>query len=168
MKLRWHILAASMILAVLVGLLVPAMGASNCGGNSVALAACKHFVIVLELWQDDHFGRAFSISEADAETRRQLTMPCGADWIRAARLLAIVEDVRIDPAGDKRIVIVCSRAYDNVPRHAFFRAPATHAVAYSTGETGLISITEFANLDLARFVDLQMIDAKNAIGQRAE
>jgi len=169
MKLRWQILAASLILAVLACLLVPAMeGGSNCGGNSAALAACQHLVRVLETWQENHPGKAFSFDEADAETRRQLTMPCGASWIRSARLLAVVEDVRINPAGDKRIVIVCDRAYDNVPRHALWRAPATHAVAYSTGETELISITEFANLDLAHFVDLQTIDAENAIGQRAE
>jgi hypothetical protein len=63
----------------------------------------------------------------------------------------------VDTAADKRIIMVCDHPYDNVPQRIFGRAPMAHAVAYSTGETGLISPEEFGRLNLSRFIDLQTL-----------
>jgi len=128
---------------------------SNCGGNSAALAACKGYVTILQLWSGDHDGQSFRYDETDDETRQPLARLPGASWIRSARLLARVDDVRVDSAAEKWIIMVCDRAYDNVPQRTFGRSPMTHAVAYANGETGLISPEEFARLDLSGFTDLQ-------------
>jgi len=68
-----------------------------------------------------------------------------------------LDNARVDPTADKQIIVVCDRAYDNVPQRMFGRSPRAHAVAYSTGDTGLISPEEFARLDLSGFMDLQTL-----------
>ncbi|MCP5426633.1 MAG: hypothetical protein H6966_00025 [Chromatiaceae bacterium] len=134
------------------------MKRSNCGGNSAALAACKGYVTVLQLWAADHDGQSFRIDQADMQTRRELGRLPGASWIRSARLMARSDDVRVDAADEKRIIMVCDHAYDNVPQRIFGRSPMAHAVAYSTGETGLISPAEYARLDLSGFIDLTLTE----------
>ena len=56
----------------------------------------------------------------------------------------------------KEIVIVCGKEFDNVPRSpwTFFLKNPAHAVGYSDGTTGLISPTEFSNLNLSGFVSV--------------
>jgi hypothetical protein len=96
-----------------------------------------------------------------------LTRLPGASWIRSARLLARLEDVRVDPTTDKQIIMMCDQAYDNVPRRMFGRAPLTQAVAYSTGETDLITLEEFARLDLRGLIDLQALGETHLVEQCA-
>jgi hypothetical protein len=145
-------------------MVLPAMKRSNCGGNSAALAACKGYVTVLQLWAADHHGLRFRYGEADSETKQHLRSLPGAAWIRSARLLARLEDVRVDATADRRIIMVCDRPYDNVRRRIFGRSAMAHAVAYSTGETGLISPQEFAGLDVTGFVDLQALAEATKVG----
>jgi len=133
------------------------MKRSNCGGNSAALAACNGYITVLQLWAADHAGQRFRYDQADQETKQHLGRLPGASWIRSARLMARMDDVRVDAAADKRIIMVCDHPYDNVPQRIFGRSPMAHAVAYSTGESGLISPAEFVQLDLSAFIDLQML-----------
>jgi hypothetical protein len=130
---------------------------SNCGGNSAALAACKGYITVLQLWAAEHEGQSFRFDRADTSARQELGRLPGASWIRSARLLARLDDVRMDTAADKRIIMVCDPPYGNVPQRIFGKSPMAHAVAYSTGETGLISPDQFARLDLSGFVDLQSL-----------
>jgi hypothetical protein len=138
-------------------MVLPSMKRSNCGGNSAALAACDGYVTVLQLWAADHDGQSFHFGQADTQTRHELGRLPGASWIRSARLMARLDDVRVDAAAERRIIMVCDHAYDNVPQRMFGKSPMAHAVAYSTGETGLISPEEFARLDLSGFVDLQTL-----------
>src|SRR5947207_12760263 len=149
---RRFLIAAGLIvaLALCVGALLPLLARpSNCGGNSAALAACKGYIMVLRLWAADHDGQRFRYDEADEETRQDLARLPGASWIRSARLLARLDDVRVDATSEKRIIMVCDRAYDNVPQRMVGRSPMAHAVAYATGETGLIPPEEVARLDLS-------------------
>jgi hypothetical protein len=155
--MRWSLLGSAAIVLVAAGLVVPAMKRSNCGGNSAALAACKAYITVLQLWSADHEGQSFHFDQADTAARQELGRLPGALWIRSARLLARLDDVRMDAAADKRIIMVCDHPYGNVPQRTFGKSPMAHAVAYSTGETGLISPEQFARLDLSGFVDLQSL-----------
>lgn len=132
--------------------------ATNCGGNSAALTACQNYIGVLEVWDRDHPNEAFRYRDAGRELQEEVTHLAGADWIRSARLLAKVENVRMDPHGVKEVVIACDRAYDNVPERRFWWSPMMHAVDYSTGEVGLISPSEFEQLDLTDCVDLQTMN----------
>lgn len=156
-RTRWSLLGLAAIVLVVAGMVLPAMKRSNCGGNSAALAACKGYIAVLQLWAADHEGQKFYYAKADAETRQHLARLPGASWIRSAQLLARLDDVRVDMAADKHVIMVCDHPYDNVPQRTFGRAPMAHAVAYSTGETGLISPEEFERLDLSGFIDLQTL-----------
>ena len=56
---------------------------------------------------------------------------------------------------NREIVVVCGRQYDNVHKLGFwnfFIPNPAHVVGYSDGTVGLISPTEFTNLNLNRFV----------------
>jgi hypothetical protein len=143
-------------LALAVAVVLPALArVSNCGGNTRALHDCRTFVLVLRIWDVDHNGANFQYSETDSETR---------EWLRllgrklgSARLLAKLQGVRFDPKGTKSVIMVCDTPFDNVPQRRFRRAPFAHAVAYSTGEVGLLSPTEFQRMDLSEFTDLATI-----------
>jgi len=157
---RRFVIAAGLIVALplCAAALLPLLArTSNCGGNSAALAACKGYITVLRLWGYENEGHMFHFDQTDQETRRSLGHLPGASWIHSARLLARLDDVRIDPVAEKRILMVCDHPYDNVPQRRFGRSPLAYAVAYSTGETGLISADEFARLDLSDFIDLQAL-----------
>jgi hypothetical protein len=156
-RTRWSLLASAAIVFVAAGLILPTMSRSNCGGNTAALAACNGYITVLQLWEADHEGQMFSYDQADEVTRRHLGRLPGASWIRSARLMARLDDVSVDAAADRQIIMVCDHPYDNVPQKLFGRSPMAHAVAYSTGETGFISPEQFARLDLGGFVDLQTL-----------
>src|SRR5262245_47374732 len=125
-RLRWSILGSIAIVLVTAGMVLPAMKRSNCGGNSAALAACSGFVVVLKLWTAEHDGQRFQVETADIQTRRQLGHLPGEYEIHAARLMARLHDVRLDPAAERRVIMVCDRAYDNVPRRYIGRAPLAH------------------------------------------
>jgi|GEM_PF-1152397 len=163
---RRFLIAAALIVSVALCALalLPLLALpSNCGGNTAALAACKGYIAVLRFWAADHEGQRFRYDQADEEIRRQLTLLPGASSIRSARLLARLQDVRVDSAGEKRVIMVCDRAYENVPQRRFGRSPMAHAVAYATGETGLISPEEYARLDLSGFTDLEGLIEKRKV-----
>ena len=58
-------------------------------------------------------------------------------------------------------MIVCTKAYDNVPQRRFFKPEPTHAVGYADGTTDRISVEEFNRLDLSEFVSLSTIAPEN-------
>jgi hypothetical protein len=157
-----------LLFTLCAGALLPLLARrSNCGGNSAALSACEGYISVLELWGAKHDSRTFRYSQADREARENLQQLPGASWIRSGRLLARLDEVHIDPAAQKRIIMVCDRPYNNVPQRLFGRSPMAHAVAYTTGETGLISPEEFARLDLTDFTDLRALGVETEVEQNS-
>jgi hypothetical protein len=161
---RWAIWGSVAIVLVTAGLVLPVFEYyPNCGGNSAALSDCQNYILFLWSWSDDYKSGTFHYSQADPFYRHRLTALAGSTAIRPSHLLARVEDVRVDPNAEKRVFMVCDQAFDNVPRRRFRRAPMTHAVAYSTGETGLITPAEFARLDLSGFVDFQTLNETNVV-----
>jgi hypothetical protein len=127
---------------------------TNCGGNSAAMTTCGILVARLEYWAEQHPGQPFDFNRADPRFRNELKQLADCCWIRSGLFLARANGVVIDRDGPSQIVVVCNRAFDNVPQRAFFKPPRTHAVGYSTGDVGLISEAEFAKLDLSAFVAL--------------
>jgi hypothetical protein len=131
--------------------------ASNCGGNSAALVACAAYVANLERWRE----RQPQLSPFDTglatEQKLQLFDLPGANWLGNAHLLANPAIQSIDSVGKREIALVCDKPYRNVPRYTAWIAAGRHAVAYSTGETGLISGEEFVQLDRREFVDLRRL-----------
>jgi hypothetical protein len=135
---------------------------SNCGGNSAALGDCKNFVYEIRL-QTKRQKTVFSCIEADEETRNRLRLLGRDHWLGSAHLLAKMNGLGIDLQGPRSVIMVCDTPFDNVPRCWFGRAPLSHAVAYSTGEIGLISPAEFRILDLSRFADLAKLEPGSKI-----
>lgn len=130
------------------------------GGNVAALHACKQYALSMLLWSHDEYAAARH-TPTDRQILQwlkdteQMTV-VSASRIHPARLLVRLDGWRINSATEKRIVAVCNRSYASVPQRWFGRFSAkAHAVAYSTGETGLISPVEFARMDLSGFVDFK-------------
>lgn len=147
---------------LVVGILLPAFAPPpNCGGNSAALSDCRNFVLEIRIWMHEMNGAAFVYEEADQETRRRLQLLGQDHWLGAARLLAQVNGVRVDSESPKTVIMACDMAFDNVPRRWFGKAPMRHAVAYSTGDVGLISPEEFQELDLNGFTDLRTLSGES-------
>src|SRR5207247_8604309 len=163
-RMRWLLLGSTAIVVVAAGMMLPAMKRSNCGGNSAALSACKAYITISHCRAADHHGESFHFDQADTQTRQQLGRLPGASWIRSGRLMARLDEVRVEAAADKRIIMVCDHPYDNVPQRIFGTSPMAHAVSYSNGETGLISPQQFARLSLSGFVDLQSLAVGGKVG----
>lgn len=147
---------------VLVALVLPALKQpSNCGGNSEALSDVKWYALFLQWAAETRPDHEFSIASATpsqlGELRSLAIGPAGA------RYLVSPQPYRHPHTDQKRVVIVCDRAFTNVPRRLFGRAPPTHAVAYSDGTCGLISMADFKKLDRSELVPLtELLDAANA------
>jgi hypothetical protein len=141
-----------------VGILLPAFTpASNCGGNSAALTACRSVAICFQLAAVDHRNRPVAVGEMTAAELAEFGAPHGLNWLHDSTVLVTAAKVSVGEAGGREVIAVCNRAYDNVPRRWLIRAPFTHAVAYADGSTGLISPDEFRRLDLTRFLDVKLI-----------
>lgn len=165
--LRWSLRSIFVFIAVfaivLVALVLPALKQpSNCGGNSEALSDVKWYALFLQWAAEARSDHQFSIAAATpsqlGELRDLAIGPAGA------RYLVSPQPYRYPHNGQKRIVIVCDRAFTNVPRRLFGRAPPTHAVAYSDGSCGLISVTDFKALDRPEFAPLgELLDEAQAV-----
>jgi len=148
-------LAASMALALIAALaLFPATQGSNCGGNSAALHAVKWYALLVQLAAEENPERRFSIAEATPRERAELARIADDFWIAGARLLISPLPHHIDAGGPPRLLIVCDRAYRNVPRRRIGIAPPTHAAAFSDGSSRLISTEEFTAINRSSLVPL--------------
>lgn len=150
---KWLLLFPVAILAVFVAPIFLGR-TSNCGGNSAALNVCSRFLLTVNLAVEDSGQASLSITNIPAADRPSLARDARNHWISNARFLVTTASIKIAPDAGKRILIVCNTPYSNVPQRRFVRAPATHAVGYSDGTTGLISLAEFEKLDRSSFVPL--------------
>jgi hypothetical protein len=151
--LKTLILAASVV-AVGAALLPLLARPSNCGGNSYALAACKK-ILAFDRLGGGANGPAFDLVQLDAVDQTNFVFTVANHWTPDAGYW-LRTNFPNNPAA-KQIVVVCDRAYDNVPQptvwNLYHRNPA-HAVGYSDGTTGLITPVEFSGLDRSGFVSL--------------
>ena len=75
------------------------------------------------------------------------------DWTGGARYFVTTTPIdRNSP--QRRVNVYCDQAYENVPRYAIGNAPLTHAVGYSDGSAGLLTVEQFKQLDRTSFVAL--------------
>jgi hypothetical protein len=163
---RWSLRTMFLTIAIfgvaLVVFVSPALKQpSNCGGNSEALNDVKLYALTLQWAAEARSDHQFDIASATLgqlkELRDLASGPAGA------RYLVSPQPYRHPPTGQKRIVIVCDRTFTNVPRRLVGRAPPTHAVAYSDGSCGLISVADFEALDRSGFMPLdELLDNAQA------
>ena len=165
------------VLTIVVGVLILSEAAfmtfvvqsSNCGGNSAALVACGDVLTCLRLTSADRGDQPVSIGQLTSTERERFNQVAGLSWITpSATVLVSPAQVGGDQPRRREIIAVCDTPFDNVPRRRFGKAPLTHAVAYADGSTGLISVREFRQLDLSKFVDIRIIqNSKQASGRAA-
>jgi len=146
---------------------------SNCGGNSAALAECSEYVCgslatIIEMHSPivtnatygevyGHFDRSKEYLYApELLTQENLyCVPRSSGWTGRAPYLIRTNAVTTFGRSARKVIIVCSRAFNNVPRRRFLKSPFRHAVGYCDGSTGLISRKEFEALDLENFFDTE-------------
>ena len=133
---------------------------TNCGGNSAALTACEDIALSLQIISSDHGDKSFSVSDLGPAEREYFRRVAGLSWLPDSKILVAPGPIVLRAQQPKMIIAVCDRPFDNVPRRLFGKAPATHAVAYSDGSTGLITVGEFRRSDFSRFVDVRTIPEK--------
>jgi hypothetical protein len=156
--IAFWLLAAS-ALALVCALALPPLLArpANCGGNSAALAACRNIALSFRMISLDGTDKPMSISNLSGEERESFRVVIGMSSLPGSKLLVVAGPLVLSEERPREIVAVCDTPFDNVPRRIFGRAPLTHAVAYSDGSTGLISVQEFRRLDLSGFIDVKTI-----------
>jgi hypothetical protein len=114
-------------------------------------------MLLLRTIAEEQGGKPVSITKLSGEERDYFRSVAGINWLPNSRVLVVAGLVTFGQERPREIVAVCDTAFDNVPRRLFGRAPLTHAVGYSDGTAGLISVQEFRRLDLGRFIDVRTI-----------
>ncbi len=143
-----------MLTGILLGTLLPALSrTSNCGGNTAALAICNNCVLSLYLASGDET-KPFNINSLSAEKKAEIVKSIEDHWNLGAnffvRTNVPLRDIR------RQILVVCDQPFNNVPQPTLwngFKQTPKHAVGYSDGNTGLITPTQFKELNLSEFIE---------------
>lgn len=148
------VLALALAALLAVGVLVLPMFVSNCGGNSAALAQVRDIMSYVHLAERDSFEPSFRWPQGYAEAQAVRARLARSHWIPNARFLVYTGPIIWSDAQPSHITVVCDMPFSNVPRRWLGSAPLTHAAAFADGSTRLISVAEFAQLDLGDYVAL--------------
>jgi hypothetical protein len=156
-KLRKYI-QVGLVLAFFIGLMVlPFFGkSSNCGGNSYAMAACANFTMEAEMIAQEHNSH-FAIDKMTGSDWGIFKMLAKDAWGVRSTDFMVKTNFFLGTGGSQQVVVVCLQQFANVPRPTiwnFYQKNSAHAVGYSDGTVGLISPTEFTNLNLNGFVSV--------------
>lgn len=151
--------------AFLLGLLLPGLARSNCGGNSAALSRCGQFATLARIEAEENGGR-FDLTKLSDWGKNDLKLLTRPDWVSDAAILVRKDTFEPEQSG-RLLIAVCDTPFNNVPQptiwNGYKRTPA-HAVAYADGSRGLISPGEFRKLDLSVFVSAkQLVAAPNSL-----
>lgn len=161
---RFVVIATVTLSAILVLLsFTPMARTSNCGGNSSALHrvhSLKSFAASSNFERGDESFRFSELSQAELD---HLAALGGSPWNREAKFYVASGKISFSET-TRRIIAVCDTPYSNVPEHRMgmwrWWAPLTHAVAYSDGNTGLITPEEYAGINKADLIDVASILAR--------
>lgn len=158
LRLVWMRIKRTAAVALLVAsglLLIPFSEGSNCGGNSAALNDVKWYSLIVQLAAEENPDHEFRIDCATPNQREELAHIANDFWVSGARFLVSTRPYRLQSTAPPRLLIVCDRAYRNVPRRLIGSAQPTHAAAFSDGSCRLLSEAEFEAIDRSVLVPLQ-------------
>jgi type II secretory pathway pseudopilin PulG len=155
-----EVLLLTAIVLICAAILTPMLaGSTNCGGNSAAQTACRDISVSLRAIALAHEDQV-SLADLTPRERDYFRHVTGLSWLPDSRILVAPGPITIRDGQPKAIVAVCDHPFDNVPRRFIGKAPLTHAVAYSDGSTGLMSVEKFHRSDFSKFVDVTTIARK--------
>lgn len=148
--------AVLLIALVVVGGLLPlASKSSNCGGNSAAMAACSGVGTVLTLIGSDREQSKFELDALTKTERAYFDQVAGVNWLGDSKVL-VRPSVDLNSANNV-VLAVCDRAFRNVPRKTFGKAPPTHAALIRNRGVVLIAVEDFNRLDLTDYIDVRSL-----------
>lgn len=162
----WIPIASAFVLLYALGLPMLARP-TNCGGNSAALAACKDIVLSFRTVSLERGDMPVSITNLTGPEQEYFRFVAGVSWLPNSKVLVAARPIILSEERPREILAVCDTPFDNVPRRFLGRAPLTHAVGYSDGSAGLISVREFRRLNLSGFIDVRKIATTRVEPQRA-
>jgi len=145
--------------ALLAALLLPLVStATNCGGNNAAISVCKQCALEVLLSRINTRTNGFEFARLPETEKVELAKLAHSHWVPSANFWIQTNVANL--AGSKQILVVCDRAYGNLPAPTWrngYRKNLAHAVAYSDGSGGIITPAEFAKLDFALFIKLSSL-----------
>ncbi len=155
---RFQVIAIALVALVGVGLILPAIiTVTNCGGNSAALSQVKGIFLIAQASTREASDTSFAWSGLDPDARASLAMYTHLRWSRNARFLVYTGPIAWDDTQSSRPIVICDTPFNNVPRHWFWSAPMTHAAAFTDGSTRLMSVGEYARLDLNDYIAVDQL-----------
>ena len=129
---------------------------TDCGGNNPVMTQERVFletVLVAAMDSPDH---QFVITSATSELRVSLAR-CADD----PALLVSTQPLRFEAADKNEVVIVCSEARTNRPRHRWENRVPKHAVGFADGHVELWTVEQYQSLDKSHLVSLHdLLSAK--------
>ena len=143
-------LAAAAAAVVILTVLTPQ---TNCGGNSAALSACHNYALAAQIASAENHSQ-FDTGKIDKQALSELARE---NWGMTRSDFVVKTNSVLRNRAKPEIVILCTKQFENVPQPTiwnFYHKNPAHAVGYSDGKTGLISPTEFTNLNLNGFVSV--------------
>ncbi len=144
-----------------VGFLLPAAPHTNCSGNTEALflvGCCGSRLLKNAEARPDHL---FSLVGATTAERSD-PADHGEFSMSKGRILVTTAPIEARYRSPRTILAVCDRPFTYVPR-LDRRSPPAHAVAYSDGSCGLISVAEYSTLDLGSYIPVdQLAEARES------
>ena len=125
---------------------------TNCGGNTEALCRVRDCLRACQIAAYERPDHRFSVAGATTAERVEFTQ-IARGMMSGGRILISTAPYVLSTREPRRIIAVCERPFTNVPRRAF-GSPPTHAVAYTDETMSLISVAEYASLNLSSYVPL--------------
>ncbi|HXT13509.1 MAG TPA: hypothetical protein VN873_18295 [Candidatus Angelobacter sp.] len=127
---------------------------SNCGGNSGAVSCCREIALYAI---GSSSNETFDFKHLSQETRDAMEASIGEYWTESAKYLLCTGPIQVGP-GNRDLVVVCETAYGNVPQPTIWNLhhrTMRHAVGYSDGTVGWLTLAEFDALNKSNFVELE-------------
>ena len=151
------IIITVVILAVLSAMIIPALG-STTGDitTKVAVGGCKTYMMRLVEDQESN-PNPFKLKDLKEDTqdyieneqfiyRRSNARKVGY-WIKK-------DDLKMYRGKD---IIIVSKAFQKTPDSLFNKEPWFHAVGYSDTSSEIITVNQFKQIDLSRFIETKLI-----------
>jgi len=124
---------------------------TNCGGNNAAKTYVREYGMVMTMLAEESSAKQFSLDAATPTQRLRLASIKTGWGVTAGDIFISAEPLRLSDTKNRRVVVICSRPFTNVPRYLFHRAAPSHAVAFGDGSTALVNAQELAAIDRATF-----------------
>ena len=125
---------------------------SNCGGNSAASSNCR-YIALAALVEGSDSNDVLNFEHISNDTQNQLAHTERDFWTSGAKYL-LRRGLIHTGHGTHEIVVVCDTPYGNVPQPSIWnlhRRTLRHAVGYSDGSIGWLTLAEFAQLNRSNF-----------------